>query len=414
MSPDPVAETTSTAAPTLDPVTPRVDRAGDPAGSLLARSGPASPMDDAAPDRADRDVVDHHVPGEEGRGTSRRPVVPILLGLLVLTAGLFAGALALGSVAIPVAEVWTVLTGGEPSTASWSVIITDIRLPRAVTALVAGAGLSVAGLQLQTLFRNPLADPFVLGIASGASLGVALVSLAGSGSMFLGTLALGGSVSTAVAAAVGAGLVLGAVLTFARRIRSITSVLIIGLMAGYLAGSVVSLLLFFSDSDDFRAYLAWSLGSFRGVTWSELAVLVPAAVIGLLLAASTVKGLNALLLGERYAESVGVNVRAVRAAIIVSSSLLAGVITAFAGPIAFVGLAVPHLGRALLRTSDHRVLMPAVVLIGACVALGTEIIAGVPGQDLALPLNAVTPVLGAPVVIVVLLRLRRSAEVVLS
>ncbi|AXV07044.1 Vitamin B12 ABC transporter, permease component BtuC [Euzebya pacifica] len=414
MSPDPVAETASTAAPTLDPATPRVGPAGDPDRSLVTRSGPASPMDDAAPDRADGDVVDHHYPREEGRGTSRRPVVPILLGLLVLTAGLFAGALALGSVAIPVVEVWTVLTGGEPSTSSWSVIITDIRLPRAVTALVAGAGLSVAGLQLQTLFRNPLADPFVLGIASGASLGVALVSLAGSGSMFLGTLALGGSVSTAVAAAIGAGLVLGAVLTFARRIRSITSVLIIGLMAGYLAGSVVSLLLFFSDSDDFRAYLAWSLGSFRGVTWSELAVLVPAAVIGLLLAASTVKGLNALLLGERYAESVGVNVRAVRAAIIVSSSLLAGVITAFAGPIAFVGLAVPHLGRALLRTSDHRVLMPAVVLIGACVALGTEIIAGVPGQDLALPLNAVTPVLGAPVVIVVLMRLRRSAEVVLS
>lgn len=381
----------------------RVGSTGSPSPGSSNRSPSVSPAT-----REDVVAADRHHP------RAPRPVLPILAGLLALALVLFAGALVLGSVSIPLAEVWAVLLGGQSSTPAWETIITQVRLPRTITALIAGVGLSVAGLQLQTLFRNPLADPFVLGIASGASLGVALVSLAAGGSIFLSSLALGGSVSTAVAAAVGAGAVLGLVLAFARRIRSITSVLIIGLMAGYMATSVVSLLLFFSDADDFRAYLAWSLGSFRGVTWSELTVLAPAVVLGLVLAATTVKGLNALLLGERYAESVGVRVRPLRAAIIVSSSLLAGVITAFAGPIAFIGLAVPHLARGLLRSSDHRSLMPAVMLLGACVALGTEIIAGVPGQDVALPINAVTPVIGAPVVVTVLLRLRRSPEVVLS
>jgi iron complex transport system permease protein len=346
-------------------------------------------------------------------GPGRRPA-PRFTALVVAAVGLFAAALALGSVAIPVDGVLTVLAGGQPETASWTVIIRDIRLPRSITAVLAGAGLSVAGLQLQTLFRNPLADPFVLGISSGASLGVALVSMGAGATTFVGTLGVMGSVSTALAAAVGAAVVLGAVLAFARRVRSIASVLIIGLMAGYLAGSVVSMLLFFSDSDDFRAYLAWSLGSFRGTTWSQLTVLGPVVAVGLVLAATTTKGLNAMLLGERYAESVGVAVRRLRAVIIVSASLLAGVITAFTGPIAFIGLAVPHLCRSLFRTADHRILMPAVVLMGTVVALATEIIASVPGADLALPVNAITPLLGAPVVIIVLLRLRQSPEVALT
>ncbi len=344
----------------------------------------------------------------------RRPPVPILLGLALLGAALFAVALALGSVSIPLREVLTVLTGGEPTTASWTTIIRDVRLPRSVTAVLAGAGLSVAGLQLQTLFRNPLADPFVLGVASGASLGVALVSLSIGGTVFIGTMGVGGSIPTAIAAAAGAAVVLTVVLSFASRVRSISSVLIIGLMTGYLATSIVSLLLFFSDEDDFRGFLAWSLGSFRGVTWSELHVLIPVCLVGLVIAVATVKGLNAMLLGERYAESVGVPVRRLRWMIIASSSLLAGVITAFTGPVAFLGLAVPHLCRSLFRTSDHRVLLPAVVLMGACVALTTEIISSVPGRDITLPLNAVTPLIGAPVVIIVLLRLRQSPEVALS
>lgn len=339
----------------------------------------------------------------------------ILLTVLGLTAvALFAGALALGSVAVPLDQAIVVLTGGDPSTPAWAVIIGDIRLPRAITAVVAGAGLSVSGLQLQTLFRNPLADPFVLGISSGASLGVALVSLGGGGAVFAGTMGLGGSVPTAVAAAVGAAVVLLAVLGAARRIRAISSVLIIGLMTGYLATSLVSLLLYFSDADDFRGFLTWSLGSFRGVTWSELQVLVPVALIGLVVAVTTTKGLNAMLLGERYAESVGVAVGRLRLGIIVSSSLLAGVVTAFTGPVAFIGLAVPHLCRSAFRTADHRVLMPAVVLMGTCVALITEILSGLPGNDLTLPLNAVTPLFGAPVVIAVLMRLRQSPEVALS
>jgi iron complex transport system permease protein len=338
----------------------------------------------------------------------------VLVGVGAAVVLLFCTALALGSVAIPLREVVTVLAGGEPTTASWATIVTDVRLPRAITAVLAGSGLGVAGLQLQTLFRNPLADPFVLGIASGASLGVALVSLSIGGSVFIGTLGVGAGLPTAVAAAVGAAAVLVMVLAFARRVRSISSVLIIGLMTGYLATSIVSLLLYFSDEDDFRGFLAWSLGSFRGTTWSELRTLVPTALLGLALAGASAKGLNAMLLGERYAESVGVAVRRLRLSVICSASLLGGVITAFTGPIAFLGLAVPHLSRSLLRTSDHRVLLPACVLLGAAVALVTEIVAGVPGRDVTLPINAVTPLLGAPVVIIVLLRLRQSPEVGLS
>jgi iron complex transport system permease protein len=310
--------------------------------------------------------------------------------------------------------VVAVLAGDTPSTASWATIVRDVRLPRAITAVLAGAGLGVAGLQLQTLFRNPLADPFVLGIASGASLGVALVSLSIGGAVFIGTMVVGSGVPTALAAAVGAAAVLVLVLGFARRVRSISSVLIIGLMTGYLATSIVSLLLYFSDEDDFRGFLAWSLGSFRGTTWAELRVLVPTAVLGLAIAGVTAKGLNAMLLGERYAESVGVPVARLRVLVVCSASLLGGVITAFTGPIAFLGLAVPHMARSLLRSSDHRVLLPACVLLGAAVALATEVVAGVPGRDLTLPVNAVTPLLGAPVVIVVLLRLRRSPEVGLT
>ncbi|HUG86122.1 MAG TPA: iron ABC transporter permease [Euzebya sp.] len=359
-------------------------------------------------------------PDVGGRGDLDLPPVRVrragmcFAALAVTAAALFCGALALGSVSIPLAEVVTILLGGEPTTASWATIVRDLRLPRSITAVLAGAGLSVSGLQLQTLFRNPLADPFVLGISSGASLGVALVSLSVGGTIFIGTMGRGSSLSTAAAAAVGAAAVLGIVLMFARRVRSISSVLIIGLMTGYLATSIVSLMLFFSDEDDFRGFLAWSLGSFRGTTWSELQVLLPVAAIGVVLATITVKGLNAMLLGERYAESVGVAVGRLRALIILSSSLLAGVITAFTGPVAFLGLAVPHLCRSLFVTSDHRVLLPAVVLMGACVALMTEIISGLPGTDLTLPVNAVTPILGAPVVIIVLLRLRQSPEVALS
>ena len=339
---------------------------------------------------------------------SSRPATGPLLGLVIGVAALFCASLALGSVRIPIYDVITILIGGETHTHAWQQIVTQIRLPRAMTAGLGGAALAVSGLQMQTLFRNPLAGPFVLGISAGASLGVALVVLSfGVGaSALIGGLSVAGGLGLTLAASVGAGAVLGLVLLAARRVEDNMTLLILGLMFGYASGALVSVLIYFSASNAVQAYLIWTFGSFSGVTFSQLVVFAPTAVVGLFVAGCSTKALNALLLGERYAESMGLNVRYARAGILSSATLLAGVTTAFCGPVAFVGIAVPHLARSLLATSDHRILLPATCLMGAGLALFADLVARLPGSQVTLPLNAVTALIGAPIVVWIVLRRR--------
>ncbi|MBC7810486.1 MAG: iron ABC transporter permease [Burkholderiales bacterium] len=329
--------------------------------------------------------------------------------LLVLLVGVFFLSLILGSVNIPLDNVVRVLLGGEADRASWNTIVMNVRLPRALTAILAGAALAVSGLQMQTLFRNPLADPFVLGISSGASVGVALVVLAATGTVgaaLVSGLGIFGQFSVAIAASLGAGAVMAMVLLVARKVQSPVTLLIVGLMFGYATSAIVSLMLYFSIAERIQAYIMWTFGSFGGVTWGQLIVLAPIILAALALAMVLAKTLNALLLGEAYARTMGVNVWQARLWIIISSALLAGTITAFCGPIGFLGVAVPHLCRSLFNTSDHRTLIPAVTLMGAVIALIADLIAQVPGSQTVLPLNAVMALVGAPVVMWVILRRR--------
>lgn len=330
----------------------------------------------------------------------------VLAGLVAFALAAFLLSLAVGSVRIPLGEVLRVLLGGQASKATWQTIVLVFRLPKAITALLAGAALSVAGLQMQTLFRNPLADPFVLGISSGASLGVALVVLTGataSVSVF-GRTAYLGDFGLVTAASLGAAAVFAVVLAIARRVQSVVTLLVLGLMIGYLTGAIVSLLIYFAVPEQVNAYIIWTFGSFGGVTWQQMRALAPTLLLGLTVALLTAKPLNALLLGENYAASLGVNVRAARWLVTASASLLAGAVTAFCGPIGFIGIAVPHLCRALFGSSDHRVLLPAALLLGGGLALVFDLIAQMPGARTVLPLNVVTSAVGAPVVLWIVLR----------
>lgn len=333
----------------------------------------------------------------------------VLAGLALALVGAFLLNLALGSVRIPLSDVAAVLAGGEASKASWAYIILEFRLPKALTAVLAGAALAVSGLQMQTLFRNPLADPYILGVSAGAGLGVALVVLStGAAAGFLSSVGVIGDLSLIAAAIIGAGGVTALVIGLARWLQQATTLLILGLMLSYATSAVVSILIYFSAPEQIQAYIAWTFGSFGGVTWRQLLILAPLIGLGLLLAGLLTKPLNALLLGETYARSMGVNVERLRLGMIASTSLLAGVITAFCGPIAFLGVAVPHLCRVLLHTSDHRVLIPATLLVGGLIALLADLVAGLPGSGAILPLNAVTALLGAPVVVWILVRLRQT------
>ncbi len=284
--------------------------------------------------------------------------------------------------------------------------------PRACTAALAGAALGLAGLVMQTLFRNPLADPFVLGVSSGAGLGVAILIL-GTGSAASGVLAEArglGAMGVAAAGAIGAATVMVVVLAVARWVEGRLTLLIVGVMTGYVTGGVVQVLLASADQDALRAYATWGLGSFRGTTWDELAVLAPLIALALLIICALMKSLDALLLGERYAASLGVHVPRVRMAAVGAAALMSGAVTAFCGPIGFVGIAVPHIARLALGEGSHRRLVPAVVLIGASLALVAEVIAQLPGSERTLPVSAIFALLGAPVVLLVLLRGRRTME----
>jgi iron complex transport system permease protein len=336
------------------------------------------------------------------------------LALVLLAAGTAAGlvvAVAVGSVPVPLAETVRVLAGGVPDDPRWEVVIGLVRLPRALTAALAGAALGVAGLQMQTLFRNPLADPYVLGVSSGASLGVSLVVL-GSGAVggaFTAGLAGMGRVGVVLAAAGGSGAILGVVLALSRWARSAVTLLIIGVMLGAVTTALTSLLLTWTSPERAMLFVAWGLGSFSATSWADVTVLAVAVGVGLTVAGLSVKSLNALLLGESYARTMGVRVRRVRAVVLLSASLLAGAVTAFCGPIAFLGIAVPHLARLAIGTSDHRVLVPATLLMGAVAALACSVASTLPGRDLVVPVNVITALLVAPVVIGVLLRSRRLA-----
>jgi len=329
----------------------------------------------------------------------RRMLLP-LVTLLFLVINI-----SLGSVPIPFSSIIDVFIGGDVKD-SWELIIWHFRLPKALTALLVGVALSVSGLQMQTLFRNPLAGPFVLGISSGASLGVALVIF--SFSIFGITLSqiVGGSWLMIIAASLGASLVLLVVLLAAQRVKDSMSLLIVGLMFGSITGAIVSVMQFYSSDEQIQMFLIWTFGSLGGLAWDELYVLGGMVVVGLSLNLLLLKPLNALLLGERYAQSMGVNLKLTRWLIIISTSLLAGGVTAFCGPIAFVGLAVPHMARLLFTTSNHVKLLPAVIWIGAIVMLFCDIVAQLPGSEQVLPINAMTSLIGAPIVIWIIVRKR--------
>ena len=309
--------------------------------------------------------------------------------LITLTVGLFLLDLAVGAVNIPIRDVWTVLTGGDCPRATEKIVL-NIRLIKAIVALLAGAALSVSGLQMQTLFRNPLAGPYVLGISSGASLGVALVVLAGNGS----------SIGIAGAAWVGAAVVLLVITAVGQRIKDIMVILILGMMFSSGVGAVVQILQYLSKEESLKAFVIWTMGALGDVTSGQLLILVPSVFAGLLLAVLTIKPLNLLLFGEEYAVTMGLNIRRSRSLLFLSTTLLAGTITAFCGPIGFIGLAMPHVTRMLFQNSDHRVLLPGTILSGASILLLCDVISKI----FTLPINAITALLGIPIVVWVVLR----------
>ena len=328
----------------------------------------------------------------------------ILMTLLIVI--LFAINLVVGAVDIPVKEVVNILMGGKSDRPSWEYIVLQSRLPQGITAMLCGASLAVSGLMLQTAFRNPLADPGIFGINSGASLGVALVMLLLGGSITAGAFSLTGFLATLAAAFVGAMLVMALILVFATMVRNSVMLLIIGIMIGYIATSAISLLNFFATEEGVQSYMVWGLGNFGGVSMEQMPAFVIICLGGIATALLLIKPLNALLLGERYAENLGINTQRVRNWLLVVTGILTAITTAFCGPIAFIGLAVPHIARMLLGTENHRSLMPATLLTGAAIALICNIICVLPGNRGIIPLNAVTPVIGAPVIIYVILKQR--------
>nr|WP_306671384.1 iron ABC transporter permease [Cellulophaga baltica] len=315
--------------------------------------------------------------------------------------------ISLGSVHIPLKNTLKTLIGSADPNESWHYIIWNYRVPKAITAILVGGGLSLSGLLMQTLFRNPLAGPFVLGISSGASLGAAILIMgAGLFSSVFG-FSLFNEASLAIASSLGSFLVLLAVLSVAMKVKDTMSLLIIGLMFGSITGALVSVLSYFTTSEQLQQYIYWSFGSLGDLSWPQLGLLAGITSIGVLLSIFSIKSLNAFLLGENYARSLGVSLKKSRFIIIIATGLLAGGITAFAGPIAFIGLAVPHLTRQIFNTTDHKILVPAVLVYGAILMLLCDSIAQLPLSTSVLPINAITSLVGAPVVVWLLVRKRK-------
>lgn len=337
--------------------------------------------------------------------STRNTYLFALLSLLLLLA-LFLN-ISLGQVAIPIKEVIKSLFGSTASKETWEYIIVNFRLPKAITAILVGIGLSISGLLMQTLFRNPLAGPYVLGLSSGSSLGVAFVILgAGALPSVISTFLLS-SYGIILASCLGSFSVLLLVLLISKYLRDTMTILIAGLMFSSFAGAIVSVLTFFSTAEKLQKFTFWSMGSIGNLSWQNIFILFIAVTLGLLLSLFSLKALDALLLGENYAKSLGLNLNKSRRMIIFATSILAGSITAFAGPIAFVGLAVPHLAKLLFQTSNHRVLFWSTIQIGAIIMLFCDMISQMPGFDFTLPINAITSIIGAPVVIWLLVRKNR-------
>ena len=329
----------------------------------------------------------------------------IALGIIIL---FLAGCnLFFGSVDIPADAVVSTLLGGEVEKASWSFIVWESRVPQALTALLCGAALAGSGLMLQTAFNNPLAGPSILGINSGASLGVAMVMLLGGGTIATAGITLSGFFSIVLGAFIGSMVVMGVILLFSTLIKSNIMLLITGIMIGYITSSAISLLNFFATAEGVHSYMIWGMGNFSGVSLEQLPYFAGFTLSGLMLAILLIKPLNALLLGNRYAENLGVNIKRTRNLLLISTGILTAVTTAFCGPVSFIGLAVPHIARLMLGTSNHNSLLPVTLLTGSAVALLCNLICILPGESGIIPLNAVTPVLGAPVILYVIVNQRR-------
>lgn len=340
----------------------------------------------------------------------KRPVAFYMLLIMASIFLFFFLNLVLGSVSIPLRAVWNILWGTGNESVIWQNIIWKSRVPQALTALVAGAGLSVSGLQMQTVFRNPLAGPSVLGISSGASMGVAfVVLLSGSlGGVALSKLGFMGEIALTIAAIAGSLSIMALIVFVSQKVRGNVTLLIIGVMIGYIANAVIGVLKFFSVEEDIRAYVIWGLGSFARVSGDQMTLFICIMVVLLPLSFLLVKTLNLLLLGDAYARNLGLNIKRARLLVITCSGVLVAIVTAYCGPIIFLGLAVPHLCRGMFRTSDHRILMSASLLAGASLALVCNLIARMPGFEGALPVNSVTALVGAPVVMSVLFNKRRN------
>ena len=329
------------------------------------------------------------------------------LALAILILVLLAGNLFFGSVNIPADAIISILTGGEAEKESWSFIVWEARVPQAITAMLCGAALAGSGLMLQTAFNNPLAGPSILGINSGASLGVAMVMLLGGGTIATAGITLSGFFSIVFGAFIGSMAVMGLILFFSTLIKSNIMLLITGIMIGYITSSAISLLNFFATAEGVHSYMIWGMGNFSGVSLEQMPYFASFTLAGLVLAILLIKPLNALLLGNRYAENLGVNIKRTRNLLLISTGILTAVTTAFCGPVSFIGLAVPHIARLLLGTSNHNSLLPVTLLAGSAVALLCNLICILPGESGIIPLNAVTPVLGAPVILYVIINQRR-------
>lgn len=340
----------------------------------------------------------------------KRPVALYMLLITLLIFVFFLLNILLGSIQIPFKDVWHILWGDYNGNEIWQNIVWKSRIPQALTALVAGAGLSVSGLQMQTVFRNPLAGPSVLGISSGASMGVAFVVLLSGtiGGVALSKVGVMGEIALTISAIIGSLSIMALIIFVSQKVKGNVTLLIIGVMMGYVANAVIGVLKYFSVEEDIRAYVIWGLGSFARVSGNQMTLFVSIMLVLLPLSFLLVKTLNLLLLGDAYARNLGLNIRRARLQVITCSGVLVAIVTAYCGPIIFLGLAVPHLCRSLFRTSDHRILMPASLLMGGAMALVCNLIARMPGFEGALPVNSVTALVGAPVVISVLFNKRRN------
>jgi len=319
----------------------------------------------------------------------------------------FLADLLIGSSLIPLKEVLRILAGQEPENDVWQAIVLQFRLPKALTAVAVGMALAVSGLQMQTVFRNPLAGPYVLGISAGASLGVAILVMGVSSFLSFQTLMNLGNWLIVGAAWLGSALILVLILAVSLRVRDIMTLLILGIMFGSGASAIVSILQYFSSETLLKAFIVWTMGSLGGVSMQQLGILLPVVGVGLLMSLLSVKLLNVFMVGENYARSMGMNIRTTRILLFTSTSLLAGTVTAFCGPIGFIGIVIPHIGRMLFRTANHMVLLPGSMLLGAILLLISDIISQLPGTDSTLPINSITALIGIPIIIWLIIKNRR-------